>query len=169
MLWNQLLTVIARLWFFFVECILIVSIKPKFYNWYIFVLMLWCHWVTPQWTMYVISHLFIFMYIIPFYVLYHIMSLCFRCWCVLSERTRIKMINNWYSMISIIWGLFSPKYANRTTNSPLVRTIYDVRFLCLLLHWLFILVVSMIWVSSCNILVRYIPPLAANVLFASHA
>ena len=72
---------------------LIVSIDPKFYNWYIFVLMLWCHWVTPQWTMYVISHWFLFVYIMPFYVFYHIMFLCFRCWCTLSEMTRIKMIN----------------------------------------------------------------------------
>ena len=73
---------------------LVVSIDPKFYNWYIFVLMLWCHWVTPQWTMYVISHWFLFVYIMPFYVFYHIMFLCFRCWCTLSEMTRIKMINH---------------------------------------------------------------------------
>ena len=69
-LWNQLLTVLAY-YGFIAECILIVSIEPKFCNWYIYiyilVLMLWCHWVTAQWTMYVISHLFLFVYIIQVY------------------------------------------------------------------------------------------------------
>ena len=113
---------------FIVECILIVSIEPKFYNWYIFVLMLWCHWVTPQWTMYVISHLFLFVYIIPCYVFYHIMSLCFRCWCTLSEMTRIKMINQ-----SIIY-IAHNRLADRVFRNYIYIYIYTYIYIaCLIL------------------------------------
>ena len=88
-----------------------------------------------------------------------------------SIRLHHMLSNLWYwsSIIAIIWGIFSPKYAKRTTYNPLVRTIYDVRFLNLVLHRLFILVFPVIWLLSCNIWERYIPPLAVNLLFASHA
>ena len=62
-----------------------------------------------------ISHLLLFVYIMPFYAFYHIMSLCFRCWCTLSEMARIKMINQplmlsiankvTYFLICAVWWL----------------------------------------------------------------
>ena len=88
MVWNQLLTVLAWVWFYCLmhfNCIYRTEVLQT--DIYIFVLMLWCHWVTPQWTMYIISHLFLFVYIIPFYV-YHVPMFSLLMYFVRNDKNK---------------------------------------------------------------------------------
>ena len=72
--------------------------------------MLWCHWVTPQWTIYVISHLFLFVYIIPFYVFlsYHVPMFSLLMYFVRNDKNKdIQSINQSINQSILKWKGFA--------------------------------------------------------------
>ena len=92
MLWNQLLTVLAWLWFYcwmHFNCIYRPEVLQLIYIRFNVMMSL----SNP--TMNNVSNIPLVFICVHNTILcfYHIMSLCFRCWCTLSEMTRIKMIN----------------------------------------------------------------------------